>query len=461
MSNSETLTGRLVDKIRSVELGSLPQEPIDVAKTVVLDGASVMLAGSTEPLGVGRLATQWVRDNGGTEESSVVAAGFKVPAMAAAFANGTMAHALDFDNVSHPRNHPQSPTFPAILALGQKYGLSGEKVLGAIVVAFEVQGRVRMASTGLDTGKGLHKPGTVGLIGGTAACAWLLELTREQTLMAFGIAGSRIGSLAINTGTMTKSSHSGHAARMAVESVELARRGWTASEGLFDKGGYFDTFLGDRYEPELLVENFGAPYRMVDPGIGYKKHPCNFNTQRAIDAALELRSEHTIDYRDIDRVEIEVTPFDYINRPKPISGLEGKFSLQYTTSIALIDGEVTVDSFSDDRRFSDDVVDFLPQVSVIYDDTIDISTIKMLTRIRIIMKDGTVHFREKEKITGMVGVPLRREEREKKFYQCALRVMSRGRADELLAMIDDVAALKDIGELATALSEVDGGSATR
>lgn len=461
MSSTETLTGRLVDKIRSVELGSIAPEAVDVAKNVVLDGASVILAGSTEPLGLGRLVTQWVRDNGGTAESSVIAGGFKAPAMSAAFANGTMAHALDFDNVSHPRNHPQSPTLSAILALAEKYGLPGEQVLGAIVVAFEVQGRLRLAATGLDTGKGFHKPGTVGLFGGVAGCAWLLGLSRHEMLMALGIGGSRAGSLAINTGTMTKSSHSGHAARMSVECVELARRGWTASEGVFDAGGFFDTFLGDRYQSELLVDDFGDPYRMVDPGIGYKKHPCNFNTQRAVDAALELRAENDIDYRDIDNVVIEVHPFDYINRPNPATGLEAKFSIQYTTSIALIDGILTVDSFSDDRRFSDDIVQFLPKVSVVYDDSIDFSTVKMNTRVRVTMKDGTVHFREKQKITGMVGIPLSRAERERKFYSCALRVMSKSRADDLLALIDNVAELDDVNELMSTLSNVDGGTATR
>lgn len=460
MSTAETLTGRLVDKVRSIELQDIPKEAIEVAKNVVLDGSSVILAGSTEPLGVGRLVTQWVKDMGGTQESSVIAGGFKVPAMSAAFANGTMAHALDFDNTSHPRNHPQSPTLSAILALAEKYSLPGDRVLGAIVIAFEIQARLRMASTGLDTGKGLHKPGTIGQMGGPAACAWLLGLSRQETLMALGIAGSRVGSLAINTGTMTKSSHSGHAARMTVESVELAKRGWTATDAVFDTGGYFDTFLGKRYEPELLVEDFGEPYRMVDPGIGYKKHPCNFNTQRAIDVALELRDKHSIDWRQIDSLVIEITPFDYINRPYPATGLDGKFSIQYTTSLALIDGIVTVDSFSDARRFSEDIVSFLPKVSVVYDDTIDMSTVKMLTRVRITMTDGTVHFGELEKMTGMVGIPLRREERERKFYGCALRVMSRGSADNLLSLIDGVGELDDIGVLMSALSNVDGGTAT-
>jgi aconitate decarboxylase len=452
------LTGRLVDKILAVDVDDLDGEAVEVARRVVLDGLSVMLAGSTEPLGVGRLITAYVKENGGSPDSSVIAGGFKAPAVAAAFANGTMAHALDFDNTGYPRNHPMSPTLPAILALAEKYGFSGRRVVGAVIVAFEVQNRLRMASIGLDTGKGFHKPGTTGTMGSAAACGWLLGLDREQLAMTLGIAGSRAGSLAINTGTMTKSSHSGHAARMGVECAELAQRGWTASTAVFDKGGFFDTFLGNRQEPQLLVENFGAPYRMVDPGIGYKKYPCNFNTHRAIDVALELRKQHSIDPSRIKHIAIEICPFDYINRPHPVSGLDGKFSLQYTTAIALLDGVVTVDSFSDDRRFSPDVEALLPHTTVTYDDSISLDQLELITRVAITMDDGSEFAGQKQKMTGMIGVPIRREESLAKYYSCATRVMGQAQADETLALIDNITDLDTVTELMALVRDVDNGN---
>src|SRR5690606_36937983 len=123
-------------------------------------------------------------------------------------------------------------------------------------VAFEVQARLRLASTGLHTGRGFHKPGTTGLMGAVAAAVSLLDLDHEQALMAFGIAGSRLGSLSLNTGTMTKATHSGNAARMGLESALLAARGWTGTRDVFGPGGYFDTLLGSEQEPELLLRNF-------------------------------------------------------------------------------------------------------------------------------------------------------------------------------------------------------------
>src|SRR5688572_11151025 len=182
-----------------------------MARQVTLDGLAVILAGSTEPLGVGRISIEYAREMGGAPQASVIAGGFKTSMINAAYANGTIAHALDFDNTWYPLNHPTSPTLPAILAVAEHERLSGAKVVEAIVAAFEVQGRVRLAATGMETGSGFHKPGMTGTLGAVAGVARALDLDRRQTLMAFGLAGSRMGSIAINTGTMTKSSHSGHA----------------------------------------------------------------------------------------------------------------------------------------------------------------------------------------------------------------------------------------------------------
>src|SRR3990172_12396445 len=341
-----------------------------MARQVTLDGIAVMLAGATEPLGVGRISTEYVRQMGGAPQATIIAGGFKSSMQNAAYANGTMAHALDFDNTWYPLNHPTSPTLPAILAIAENYRLSGKRVIEAIAVAFEVQGRVRMAATAMETGSGFHKPGMTGTLGATAAAARLLDLNREQTLMAFGIAGSRAGSLAINTGSMTKSSHSGHAARMGIECALLAKMGWTASADVFGPKGFFDTFMPGNAQPELLTRDFAAPLWMVEPGVGFKKHPCNYFTHRPVDAALALRVEHGIRPGEIEHVRIDFPRFEFLSRPRPRSGLDGKFNIQYTTLLALLDGEITVDTFTDERRFAPEVVALLPKVEVHFDDAI-------------------------------------------------------------------------------------------
>lgn len=447
MDSNKTITETLIDKVLAIEYRSLPREAIDMTRQVTLDGLAVILAGSTEPLGVGRISTQYVREMGGGPQATVIAGGFKTSMLNAAYANGTMAHALDFDNTWYPLNHPTSPTLPAVLAIAENYRLSGEKIVAAIVAAFEVQGRLRMAATGMETGSGFHKPGMTGTFGAVAAAAKLLDLDRQQTLMAFGIAGSRAGSMSINTGSMTKSSHSGHAARMGIECAVLAKMGWTASADVFGPKGFFDTFMPGNAKPHLLTENFGAPYRMVDPGVGFKKYPSNYFTHRSIDAALALREQYAIRPTDIGRVEVIFPRFEYVNRPQPQTGLDGKFSVQYTTLVALLDGEITVDSFTNERRFAPDVAALLPKVKLTVDDSIPADFDRMHVIVNLWLNDGRELSKRVDRLSGWVGLPLTREQRLKKFFSCTRRVLDEKAAQRMLALVEQLEVLPDVTEL--------------
>lgn len=207
--------------------------------------------------------------------------------------------------------------------------------------------------------------------------------------------------MSTNTGTMTKSSHSGNGARMGVECGLLAKMGWTASRDIFGPKGFFDTFMPGNAKPELLTQNFADPLRMLDPGVGFKLYPCNGFTQRPIDAALALREEHGIRPQDIERVEITHPRFDYVNRPQPASGLDGKFSVQYTTAVALLDGEVTVDTFTNERLFAPDVAALLPKVHFHADDSIPLDKATLHIIVTVWLKDGReVSKKIDNKVTG-------------------------------------------------------------
>jgi aconitate decarboxylase len=443
----QTLTGQVAQHVLAVRYDELPEQAIDIAKQVTLDGLAVTLAGATEPLGVGRISIEYVKKMGGAPQATVVGGGFKTSMLNAAYANGTMAHALDFDNTWYPLNHPTSPTLPAILAIAEHEHLSGKKVIEAIVAAFEAQGRVRLAATGMETGSGFHKPGMTGTLGAVAGAGRALDLSQDQMLMALGLAGSRAGSISINTGTMTKSSHSGHAARMGVECAVLASMGWTANPDLFGPKGFFDTFFHGQGEPHRLVEGFARPLRMIDPGVGFKKHPSNYFTHRPIDAALALRADNALDASHIEHVEVVFPRFDYVNRPHPETGLDGKFSVQYTTAVALLDGEVTIDSFTNERRFAPDVEALLRRTTLKVDDTIPADFDRMHTVVTVTLDNGKQLSKRVERLSGWIGNPLSREQRIRKFHSCAKRVLDAHSADRVVELVERLEELSDTREL--------------
>lgn len=310
---------------------------------------------------------------------------------------------------------------------------------------------MRVASARVDAGQGFHKPGVSGLMGATTGAGALLGLDALQFRRAYGLAGSRAGSISANTGTMTKSSHSGHAARMGVECATLAKLGWTATEDVFGVGRFFEMFYGeDRIEPELFLKDFGDPYRMIDPGVGFKKHPANYFTHRPIDAALELASEHDIDPAAIDHVVVDFPRFDYVNRPVPESGLDGKFSVQYATTVALLDRKVKVASFSDARRFAPDVEALLPKVTLNIRDDIPRSFQDCFAIVKVTMQDGRELEQRCDRPRGMWGVPLTRDERLAKFRDCCEGALDDGKVEtivgyvEALETADTVAPIMDI-----------------
>ena len=444
---ADTITSQFADKILAVSYDRLPPEAIDMARQVALDGIGVILAGSTEPLGVGRISIEYVRSLGGAPQASVMAGGFKTSMTEAAYANGTMGHALDFDNTWYPLNHPTSPTLPAILAIAEHHKLSGKKIVEALVAAFEVQARVRLAAIGLETGKGFHKPGTTGTFGAVVAAGRILDLDKQQMLMALGLGGSRACSISLNTGSMTKSSHSGHAARMGVECALLAKLGWTATADVFGPKGFFDTFFQGNAKPELLLEGFGNPYRMVSPGVGFKKYPSNYFTHRPIDAALALREEAKLKPAEIKHVTVTFPRFDYVNRPQPASGLDGKFSVQYATAVALLDGEVTIDSFTNERRYAADVVALLPRVEMKIDDAIPSDFDRMHVIVEAELADGRRVAKRVDRLTGWMGIPLTREQRLKKFDACTRRVLDGKSASRVLELVEKLETLPDVTEI--------------
>ena len=387
---------------------------------------------------------------GGAPQATVIAGGFKTSMQNAAYANGTMAHALDFDNTWYPLNHPTSPTLPAILAIAEHHRLPGSKSHRShrhrVRSAGDGCGWRRPASkTGVGISQARHHRHFRRRRGGGK----LLDLDRKQTLMAFGLAGSRAGSLSINTGTMTKSSHSGHAARMGVECGVLAKMGWTASADVFGPKGFFDTFLPGNAKPELLTEGFGAPFRMVDPGVGFKKHPCNYFTHRPIDAALALREEHR------HRAGAHRARARSSSRASTTSTGRSRARASTASSacntrplVALLDGEVTVDSFTNERRFA----------ARTWRRCCRRCSCRSTTRFRSISTACTPSSTSGSRTGGSSrsastssragsGFPLTREQRLKKFFACTRRVLEEKAANRMLELVERLEPLPDVTEI--------------
>jgi aconitate decarboxylase len=426
---------------------------IAAAKDVCRDCIGVMLAGGVEHSGVAERIKVYTRSLGGEPQCSVVTGGFRTNPLNAAFANGVMAHVLDYEPMMYPLTHPTSPVLPPLLALAEAEGHSGAAVLMALIVGFEVQALLRRVGLGMELYR-FHPPGIVGPFGAAAACARLLGLSPQQTAWALGIAGSRASGLTANTGTMTKSTHPAHAGRMGLEAAVLARLGWTAHEDVLDAGRFAAYYFGT-YDFAPL-RGYGNPWFLHTPGVMIKKFPSQTYTHRAIDAALELRRRYELDPGSIERVEIESTNRSVVDRPRPRDGLEGKFSIQYATAVALLDGQVTIDSFSDARRFAPDVEALLPRVTFIPRREISDDVLAMYSVVTVTTRDGRTLSVRCDRARGMWGAPLTREEMVAKFTDCASRALPPDGVARALELIDTLDQQPDVRALMALLREAHG-----
>jgi aconitate decarboxylase len=222
---------------------------------------------------------------------------------------------------------------------------------------------------------------------------------------ALGIAASRAGSLLANAGTMTKSSHCGHASALGLQSALLAERGFTANIDVFEAPqGYAPAFYDDRFEPEQMLGFGQAPLRIVDPGYAIKMFPSQFGTHFGITAALELYPQIPA-AAAIRRVMLTAPVMAYVDRPRPKTGLDGKFSLQYTAAAALLDGKVGIRTFTDQRLAEPNMQELLGKFEVRLDPTIPGRFEEMYVELSVELDNGRMLMTRCNGPRGKWGTP--------------------------------------------------------
>jgi aconitate decarboxylase len=436
------VTSALCERMAATRFETLGAECIQRVKQAIKDGVAVAVAGARQRPAM--LLAEHMKSLGGARQASVWGHGFKTSTVQAAYVNGVATHVLDFEPMWLPPTHAVSPVLPVALALAEAKGLNGRDIISAVARGMELQGRIQYAGNQFEPEKlRFHPPGVAGVMGAAATAGALLQLNDQKLAWALGIAASRAGALLANIGSMTKATHCGHAARCGLEAALLAESGYTASEEIFEaRRGLVSTYFPDGFDTDRLLE-FGRPFRVVDPGLAIKKFPSQFATHWAITAALGVR-DSVDDKSKIERVVITSPVMQYIDRPQPANGHEGKFSFQYTAAAALLDGEVTIDTFTDGRRFRPDMEALLRKIELRQDPDIPGEWLNMRLTIDVSAEGGS-HTHTCSGPKGAWGqTPLTDTEHEVKLRDCLKRGLSPAAIDELLTLLGRLESLEAV-----------------
>lgn len=273
---------------------------------------------------------------------------------AAALLNGALGHSLDFDDTHAASSlHPSAPVVPAALAAAELTDASGEDLIAAIVIGFEVACRLGVA---LDPtahyARGFHPTATAGTFGAAAAAGRLFGLTGERMASAFGVAASQAsGSLQfLENGAWNKRYQVGEAAMKGLMAASLAAEGFHGSaEALEGRHGFLKAY-SDGAVAERAVEKLGKVWETML--IGVKPYPACRYTHAAVDGLLELRRLHDFAPEDVSRIRVGLhrngialvgEPQDAKRRARTV--VDGQFSMPFAAAVALLRGRFGWDDY--------------------------------------------------------------------------------------------------------------------
>jgi 2-methylcitrate dehydratase PrpD len=444
------LTRRLAEFVVSTRTQDIPAQVLAGARYALTDTLGCALAGTLEP--AAELAAQWAKETSASGPATVWGRNQSTSPAEAAFANGIAGHALDFDDsLPSLRGHPSTTMGPAALAVGEASESSGVELLAAFALGLEVAGKLGRAIGAAHYVRGWHTTATIGTFSATTAAARLWGLNADQLQSAWGLAASQVAGLVRNFGTMTKPFHAGHAARSGVLAAWMAHHGFTADVNIFDgDNNFFATYGGNDGTPlAATIEQLGKSWEMLEPGIYVKRWPSCYCNARPVGGILKLIAEHGIRADEVEAVEVGFLPGSdtALVSDNPQTGLEGKFSIEYNAAATLLDGKLTLETFTDPmvqrpavRKLMTKVKRYRIEASGTY------SGVVGYTDVAIATKRGRFDLRV-EHAPGSPEWPMTDADRDEKFLDCAGRVLGAPGAQRLLEQLQRFETIPNIKSL--------------
>lgn len=448
-SNSEALAERFLTFSRS----EMDPAAVERATVAITDTIGVALAGMDHE--AMDMLKAVVLPTATAGAATILGSDLRLNALDAALLNGTAAHMLDYDDSnSQLLGHPSVAVLPALLALAEERGdVSGKEFVRAYIVGFETAARLGTGVGRYQYTHGWHPTATIGVFGAIAACSVIAGLDTERAAMAIGLGAHMAAGVKSNFGSMTKPFGVGHAARNALMAVKLAQAGFTSGvEALEHHHGYLNVFNRgpENYDFDKVLQDWGAPYCILDWGIKQKRFPCCYACLAPIDGMLDIRDRQGARADEVEAIHVAVHPirFPHINVPDPATPLAAKFSVHFCVAKALANGRLTIEDFEAGGLDQPGIAELMRRVSF---GTYEHDNIAG-AEVSVALKDGRTLRSSIDAAWGATPRnPLSAELIRDKFMNCSTRVLDERAATRLyeaLIRIDEATEIGAVFELA-------------
>ena len=342
---------------RGTEYDALPPNVVELSKMVLLDTIGVMLAATTLEKAVVPVVNL-VKEAGGSAESSIIGFGGKAPCWMAAFANGSLSHALDYSSSDDRGVAPGGVTVPSALAMAERIsGINGKQLITAITAGNEVLMRIGGAITHNPMDFGWVSPMLLGVFGSAVAAGKIAGLDNKQMADAMGIALHQAGGtweMAEDPSSTFRAVRNSFVNKAGVLAALMAQKGFSAAKNpLEGKNGLYHQYFQGNYDPSVLVNSLGSEFRCAN--VSFKPYPSCRGTHTSIDAALKLAKKYDIIPEEIEEIQLTVGPtgekqcIPPEQRSQPQTSIEAKFSLPFTVAIAVAQRKVTLVDFTSSK----------------------------------------------------------------------------------------------------------------
>lgn len=456
---SEQLASHLA--ARSYE--ELPADTIALAKRAILDHLGVALYSAALPWS--RMVTDMVRTEAASGTCTVYGQDWCSSPRGAALVNGTLGHGFELDDTHEPgMTHPAPPVIPAVLAMAERSGKGGRDVLRAIVLGYEVVGRVgRAVAPSHMITRGFHPTGTNGVFGAAAGAALALGFDGARLLQALGIAGSLASGLTEfcedEADGMVKRLHGGRAAEGGVTAALLAERGFTGPRSVLEgRFGYCHAFADDA-NVALLAANLGEDWEIR--AVSTKPYACGRIFHAVFDALGEIGKERPFTPDQVRRVRVggirKMAEQHMTYEPQSV--MAAQYSLPFTTAAAIVRDPFDPETFGEAGVADPKIRELIGRIEGYEDPEIQaLSARKYGAKVSVELTDGTTHSRTVLDCKGSVVNPLSHAELEARFHRLAGGVLSATRRDAVVEAIAELDQADTIGRL-TGLLRIGPGDA--
>ncbi|XP_044142515.1 cis-aconitate decarboxylase [Bufo gargarizans] len=461
MLATKSVTGSFAGIIHGLTTSHLTEELIRRSKRMILDTLGVGLIGTTTE--VFHKALQYSKIYS-TDVSSTVwgQPDLRLPPLYASFVNGVAVHSMDFDDTWHPATHPSGAVLPSLIALSETlpshHKKSGLDFLLAFNVGIEVQGRLmHFSNEASNIPKRFHPPAVVGTMGSAAASSKFLGLDQVQCREALAIAASYSGAPMANAGTQTKPLHIGNAGRHGLEAACFAFLGLEGNKHILDLESGFGAFYND-YNPQALQSLESYSWLLEKQDVAIKRFPAHLGMHWVADAACAVRKHiagenEPLPIDNIQNIVLKIPDVKYVSRPIPNSEHEARHSFQFNACTALLDGLVSIQSFSDQNISRPELQKILNKIEIVHPSDNQPNFEKLYSEVSVTMIDGTTFTERCNTFYGHWRKPLSNEDLVKKFRSNALTVLSEDRVEGIVETVNKLEELPDCSVLCSFLRQ--------